>query len=112
MYKVFQYYGRYQDLRGSVGQLPSWARLLVGLAAVPGLMLVGLSILAFGVSILALLVLTMPVYRLVCMLTGVRQDVSSGAGPVVQTVEAVEVETESVVSSPQVRRQIDVKIVE
>ncbi|HSV14813.1 MAG TPA: hypothetical protein VLI90_11170 [Tepidisphaeraceae bacterium] len=66
----FQYYGRAQSLRGSFGSLPPWARSIVGLFAIPGIVLACLSLLAFIVSILALLLLTVPVYRILQALTG------------------------------------------
>ena len=50
--------------RGRIGGLPAWARRWSSLAALPGIVLVALSILAFLVSLLALLLLTVPVYRL------------------------------------------------
>ncbi|HSH93584.1 MAG TPA: hypothetical protein VK968_05530, partial [Roseimicrobium sp.] len=70
MLQFIRYYGKYQDLRGSFGGLPSWARVFVVLAAVPGAILALLSLLALVVSILALLLLTVPVYRLMVFITG------------------------------------------
>ena len=64
------YYGSFQSVRGRIGGLPEWAKGLVFLAALPGIALAALSILAFLVSILALLLLTVPVYRLLQVLTG------------------------------------------
>jgi len=75
MQQVFQYYGRFNDYRQQFGGLPSWARTVVGVAAVPGTVLILLSLLVLGVSILALLLLTVPVYRLLQAVTG------SGANP-------------------------------
>ena len=65
---VFQYTGRFQTVRGRIGGLPGWAKLLVFAAAVPGIVLIGLSILALLVSILALLLPTVPLYRLLSAL--------------------------------------------
>ena len=51
--------------------LPGWARVLVGIAALPGILLGVLSILVFAVSLLALFLLALPVYRLVSGLRAV-----------------------------------------
>jgi hypothetical protein len=69
MIRIVEYVGRYEGFRGRYGRLPSWARLIVTVAAVPGILLVGLSIVALVVSILALLLLTTPVYWLLSALT-------------------------------------------
>jgi hypothetical protein len=68
--RLWTYYGNFQSVRGRFGGLPQWARALVFLAALPGIALAALSILAFLVSILALLLLTVPVYRLMQVVTG------------------------------------------
>src|SRR5438067_6045596 len=70
MLKLLQYYGKYQSARGVLGDMPAWARLILLIVALPGLALFALSLLVFGVSILALLLLTVPVYRLLRSLTG------------------------------------------
>lgn len=64
MFRILQYYARFQSSRSRLNSLPSWARAVLFLLAVPGIVLLLLSILAVGVSILALLLLTLPVYRL------------------------------------------------
>ena len=69
MPEFIRYYGRFNDLRGNFGGLPSWARTIVGIFAVPGVVLLGLSILAVVVSLLALLLLTLPIYSLLRRLT-------------------------------------------
>jgi len=101
MFKLLQYYGRFQGLRGNVGGLPSWARGILALVALPGIVLIGLSILLFLVSLSALLLLTVPVYR-------VLRFICIGPAPM---------ESEIVADQPNVyvtsgRRAIDVKIVE
>jgi len=68
--RLWTYYGNFQRVRGGFGGLPQWARGMVFLAALPGIALAFLSILAFVVSILALLLLTVPVYRLMQAATG------------------------------------------
>lgn len=70
MIQFTRYYGQFQDFRGTLGGLPGWARMIVGVFALPGLILMGLSILAFVVSLSALLLLTLPVYSLLRSLTG------------------------------------------
>jgi hypothetical protein len=77
MIEFTHYYGRYQDLRGRWTGLPPWAQTIVGILAIPGIILVGLSVLAFLVSLLALLLLTVPAYRLLSSLTGSRRSVAS-----------------------------------
>ena len=69
MFEYTRYYGQFRDFRGNLGGLPPWARSIVGLAAIPGLVLLGLSILAIVVSLAALLLLTVPVYSLLRRLT-------------------------------------------
>jgi len=72
MFQYQQYYGQFQTARGGWTGLPKWARTLVFIAAVPGLLLIGLSLVAFLVSILALLILTVPVYQVMRGLVGPR----------------------------------------
>ena len=89
-------------------RLPGWARFLVGIVALPGIVLVGLSILAFVVSVLALLVLTVPVYRLLAALTG-------RAGRTEMPVFSEEqpgVVIEDSQAEPVARRHVDVTIIE
>jgi hypothetical protein len=62
MTQFTHYFGRFQNLRGQVTGLPSWARSIVLIAALPGLILLCLSILVFIASLLALLLLAAPVY--------------------------------------------------
>lgn len=60
-----QYHAQWSGFRqGAVGQ-PVWARVLLGIAAIPGLVLLLLSAVVAGVSILALLMLVGPTYFLV-----------------------------------------------
>jgi len=71
---VFDYYGRFQSARGRFTGLPSWARSVVFIVALPGILLVALSILLLLVSILALLLLAAPTYL-------VLRSLVSGAAP-------------------------------
>ena len=101
MVKIFEYYSRFQGVRGQIGGLPTWARGLIFIAALPGILLLSLSILAVLVSILALLLLTVPTYRLMQLLTG--------TGVREETADREEVVSPTVSTG---RRHIDVKIVE
>jgi hypothetical protein len=69
MIEFTQYAGRVQGWRGQLTGLPQWARFIVGIVAIPGLVLAFLSIVALAVSILALLLLTVPVYTLLKRIT-------------------------------------------
>ena len=71
MFKIVEYYGRFQGMRGQLISLPGWARFLIFIAALPGIVLITLSILALLVSILALLLLAVPVYRVLKALVGI-----------------------------------------
>ena len=75
------YVGRLQDIRGRFGGLPGWARALVWLAALPGLALAGLSLLVLLGSILALLLLALPVYTLLKSVLGGGRDAGLDGPP-------------------------------
>ena len=129
MYKVLQYYGKYRSVRGGLDSLPGWCRIVLTLAALPGILLIGLSILAFAVSVLVLLLLTGPLYRVLRALTGTGaggeqhafqpeaeaaddQEFTPADEPPVDVAASV-VSDEAVVNEPpRPRRQIDVKIIE
>ena len=101
MLQYVQYYGKFESFRGRVQRLPGWARLILGILSIPGVLLLSLSILAVLVSIFALLLLTVPAYRLFsAVLVGrpARNEVA--------------VQDEFVSSPSSGRRHIDVKIVE
>ena len=67
------------ELLTSVTGLPAWGRFIVLLLAIPGVVLIALSLLALMASIAALLLLTVPAYavlwRLTQWLKGQRRDV-------------------------------------
>jgi hypothetical protein len=117
--KIFEYYSRYERIRGGFGRLPGWARLIVMVFALPGVVALGLSLLAAGVSILALFLLTTPVYRCLKWLTGAgeaavgREKVPAEGEIEVTSVSAADVEPPAD-PEPDVRprRQIDVRIIE
>ena len=79
------------DLLTSVTGLPAWGRLIVLLLAVPGIVLIGLSLLALMASIAALLLLTVPAYavlrRLSEWLRGKTRDEQVVPNPHVPLVE-------------------------
>ena len=95
-------YGRFSTARGGFGSLPGPARFIVGLAALPGIVLAALSLLLFIVSILALLLLTVPVYRILQAVTGNRP----AAATVAPTGSLFDPEP-----SPG-RKQVDVRVVD
>jgi len=82
MFKVIEYYSRFQGMRGQLIRLPGWCRVLLFIAAVPGILLISLSILALLVSILALLLLTVPLYRILRFLVG-----GAGQQPISQSAD-------------------------
>ena len=106
MFKILEYYGRFEGFRGRVGRLPGWSRVLLFIAALPGAVLIGLSIAALVVSIAALLVLTVPAYRVMTWVAG------SGRPEVVRGEEVVVEEASAAPVDSGRRRQIDVTIIE
>ena len=81
MFQVFQYIGKVQRVRGRMLGLPAWCRVIIFIAALPGALLLSLSILAAIVSILALLLLTVPLYRVFQALFGQAPVEQTQAGP-------------------------------
>ena len=71
-----EYYGKAQSVRGGVLGLPTWARFVLYLVALPGIALLVLSIAAVLVSLATLLLVTVPVYRLLRAVTA-RPEASS-----------------------------------
>lgn len=58
------------DLFTSVTGLPPWGRMIVMILALPGIALIGLSLVALAASIATLLLLTVPAYVLLRRLSG------------------------------------------
>ena len=87
MIRFVNYSSHLQHFRG----LPQWARTIVAIFATPGVILLGLSILAVLVSLLALLLLTLPVYSLLRLATARREVGEANAG--VRRVEATVIES-------------------
>jgi len=69
MVDFYQFDSRWKRVQGGWGTLPPPARAIVAVFALPGILLAILSLILFAVSMLALLVLTVPVYRLLTRLT-------------------------------------------
>jgi hypothetical protein len=69
MSKFGTYYARFSGVRSDLTGLPPWARTVFLIAAMPGILLVALSIVAFVVSLAALLLLAVPVYALLRSMT-------------------------------------------
>lgn len=55
-----------------ISQMPLWARVILAVFLIPGMVAVVLSIVLFLVSILALLLVTVPVYLCLRWVTGVK----------------------------------------
>lgn len=67
------------DMLTAVTGLPGWARLIVMIFALPGICLIGLSLLMFAASIATLFLLTVPVYVLLRRVTGLFSGGGAGA---------------------------------
>jgi hypothetical protein len=109
MFKLLEYIGRMQALRGQMLGLPAWTRVLIFIAALPGIALIALSLLALLVSILALLLLTVPLYRVFKAVFGSpvpEQQQPTGFADVFGFTPTTEDET-----SPG-RKKVDVTIIE
>jgi hypothetical protein len=102
MLQYIHYFGRVQSFRGRMRQLPTWARTIIGILAVPGAIFLALSLIAVAVSILVLLLLTVPVYRMLSAVLLGR--------PVSPETEQLS-EQEYVPPNPN-RRHVEVKIIE
>lgn len=111
MFKLLQYFGQFQAMRGQFIRLPAFARMLIFIAALPGIMLIFLSLLALLVSILALLLLTVPLYRVLKMLVGQSVPRAPAAMPDIFGFAAGGNASEPEMPSPG-RRKVDVTIIE
>ena len=95
----FQYINAFGNVRSGFASLPPWARSLVVLAAIPGIVLLVLSGLLVAVSIATLLLLTVPVYRLLRLVCFSRPEAQQ------------DVSVQDMSPSPG-RRQVDAKVIE
>jgi hypothetical protein len=95
---MFEYYGKIQGVRGNLMGLPAWARAVLFVVALPGILLLALSITLVVCSLAALLLVTVPCYTLLRFVT---QPLQRGSA----TGQSMVIETPG-------RRHVDVKIVE
>ncbi len=90
---VGQQFGRANGFRVGVLGWPKWARTLLMVPMLPGILMLALCLVGILVSLLALFVLTAPVYLLLAKLFEVRKsgDIQgdSGRSPGAKRVEAV-----------------------
>lgn len=121
MFKFLEYFGRAQALRGRLGRWPGWARGLMLVAAVPGAVLLVLSIVAVVVSLAVLLLLTVPLYRMLSGLLdqSVRRGTETGfdaweddPGPVNPADTQPPATPAGQVNPATGRRHVDVTIIE
>jgi len=115
MVDVFRSYQRFEGVRGNFGALPAWARFIVTLAALPGILALALSVLLVCASLLALLLLTVPVYIALRGLIGWSSGGAIGPTVVVAQTSGVPVDVidshgQPVACEPSVRRHVEVKI--
>ena len=107
MTRFVQYTSRFEGVRSSLSGLPGWARGVVLLAALPGLILLSLSILALLVSISALLLLAVPAYRLMQWVTGTGPARSNGSA-----ADAVVVEQGTSYGETPGRKRVEATVVD
>lgn len=112
MIRVIEYFGRAQQFRGTLIGLPAWARAILVVAALPGLIALSLSLLAILVSLFALLLLTVPTYRLLWAVTGGRHSNDGGVQAGGPFDPAQVIGFPDTVNPLSGRRHVDVKIVE
>lgn len=117
MIKLFQYYTQAQGAKGRLLGLPFPARLLLVIVALPGLVLAGLSLVALLVSLLALLLMTVPVYRVLSALFAPREPgrqvfVGEEVELIDPAVESAPSQPQGVGAGPQMRRPVEVKIID
>lgn len=111
MFRLLQYYGRFTRVKGQWGGLPSWARALLFVAALPGLILALLSVAAFAVSVGVLLLLVLPTYRLVTAVAGSRGGVRrTMSDPMNDLIPQVDIPSAD--PPPSGRRHIEVTIID
>jgi hypothetical protein len=111
MFRILNYYGRFERARGQWGGLPGWARGLLFIAALPGLILALLSVAAFAVSVGVLLLLVVPAYRLLTAVNGAGEvgRRQAGRNPMHASIPQVDIPA---AAPPSGRRHIEVTIIE
>jgi hypothetical protein len=107
MMRLGQYFMKWQDVRGGLGRLPNIARLIVIFLAIPAIVLASLALVLLTASILALLLLPWPAYRLLrsVLCGGIAEDSVSGHG----MFDALIVDDDP---TARPRRHVDVRVVE
>jgi hypothetical protein len=109
------YFTRFQSARGGFGSLPPLARSIVALFAVPGIVLLGLSILLGFVSILVLLLLTVPVYQVLQAVFGSRRPMAGSAvseNPLFSFLGQMAANETGGSSESPGRKQVDAKVID
>ncbi len=81
MLNASRYFTQFQTARGGFNTLPSFARRIVAIFALPGIALLVLSIAMALCSIFVLLLLTVPVYRVLQAVFGDRKPVADAKMP-------------------------------
>ena len=97
-----QYYGQFQGLRGNIGGVPPWARSILILAAIPGLVVVLAGALLLVAGVLLILLLTLPAYRAMRLF--------SGRSPTSEPISPAGVDLDSPAESPG-RKAVESRIV-
>ena len=64
-----EYYGKFQGFRGNFGGVPPWGRAILSIAAIPGVLVVIAGVLALLAGIALILLFTIPIYRVLKLLT-------------------------------------------
>ena len=108
MFKLLQYIASAQGVLATIRALPLWARIIFVLFALPGIVLLALSLVALSVSIAALLLLTVPVYRLLRLVSGPQPAAMMPEPGVASVFDVPPPES----TAPNPRRKIDVTIIE
>ncbi len=109
MLPFIQYFGKYQSVRGGLGGMPFWGRLLLVIFSSPGLVMIAAGVLVAGVGIGVMVLMTVPIYRLIGWLRSFGRRPSAGEEFAVYTMTEGPV-VKPVKSGP--RRQVDVRIIE
>jgi hypothetical protein len=78
------------DAMTALTGLPSWARMIVALLAIPGVLLIMLSLVLVAASIAALLILTVPAYRVLRFLVGSSGQSGTPTQPIARPTRRVE----------------------
>ncbi len=111
MLRIVEFAGRAQRVSGNLLGLPKWARVVLVIAALPGLLALSLSLAAVLVSLSALLLLTVPTFRILRAVTSERQNEAGDGIPGEAFAPPPDVGSGSAVNPLTGRRQVEVKII-